>query len=432
MKRARRVMCVLSTLGLAVATVAFGASAADGTVTVGTGVACGAVLTRSTTLTADVGPCSHDGIVIGADGITLDLGGHTVFGTARDTDNVGIHLISRSGVTVRGGTVRGFGTGIALQRGSKNTVTAMNLHDNIGKLDISGLFGDGVGIYGSSDNLIIGNRVVHNGPYDGIGVFGNGASGTANPSYNNRIVDNLVADNTILQTSPEDNLTVSLDHGINLGFGLGGSSHTTISGNIIEGNGLDGINACSIRGIPCLTDYNVITGNVVRNNGFTNLSTVDNAELGRGIFVGDISLDGNDFSPPTHDLISNNYVTHNASTGLLISTADNRVLDNYIVGNGVIHNSDIDDVDFEFFNTNVPFDCSVSPPKLDGNVVRGNVFGTITVDSFSNGKFLFHDTRCLAGNVILHPPASPAPAQAAEARPAPARRAVPARRWPGG
>lgn len=426
MKRVRQVIGMASAAALALASTALVGPAYASAATPVT-LACGAVVTQNTTLAADVGPCRRDGIIIGADNITLNLGGHTVFGTNAKTDNVGIHLIRHSGVTVRAGTVRDFGTGVALQAGSNyNIVSAMNLHDNIGRLDTSGTFGDGVGIFASSNNLITGNEIVHNGPYEGIGVFGNGASGKANPAFGNRLVANHVADNTILQTSPEDNLTVSFDMGVNLGFGLGGSSHTTVSNNVIEGNGFDGINACSIRGIPCMTDHNVITGNVVRDNGFTNLSTLDNAELGRGIFVGDISLDGFDFSPPTHDLISNNVVTHNASTGLFLTTTRNRVLDNYIVGNGVIHNSDIDDVDFEFFNTNVPFNCDVNPPQLAGNVIQGNTFGTVTVDSLSNGTFLFHDTRCLVGNTILNPPPPPAvaQAQAAVAQPAPAHRAA--------
>ncbi|MCA1696970.1 MAG: hypothetical protein LC749_20880, partial [Actinobacteria bacterium] len=47
-----------------------------------TRVACGATITRSTTLTANVGPCHGDGIVVAASNITLDLHGHRVFGDA--------------------------------------------------------------------------------------------------------------------------------------------------------------------------------------------------------------------------------------------------------------------------------------------------------------------------------------------------------------
>ncbi|CAN5237689.1 hypothetical protein BH18ACT4_BH18ACT4_06850 [soil metagenome] len=51
---------------------------------------CDDVITSDTVLTADVGPCSSGGLVIGADNVTLDLGGHTGLGTPHKTDGVGI------------------------------------------------------------------------------------------------------------------------------------------------------------------------------------------------------------------------------------------------------------------------------------------------------------------------------------------------------
>ena len=48
-------------------------------------VQCGDVISQDTTLDSDLIDCPGDGLVIGADGITLDLGGHTV-----DGDGVGV------------------------------------------------------------------------------------------------------------------------------------------------------------------------------------------------------------------------------------------------------------------------------------------------------------------------------------------------------
>src|SRR2546425_13075034 len=44
-------------------------------------VECGDLITQDTTLDSDLIDCPGDGIVIGADDITLDLGGHTVEGS---------------------------------------------------------------------------------------------------------------------------------------------------------------------------------------------------------------------------------------------------------------------------------------------------------------------------------------------------------------
>ena len=45
------------------------------------GLACGAVIVKSTTLRNDLKNCPGNGLVIGADNLTLDLGGHTIDGT---------------------------------------------------------------------------------------------------------------------------------------------------------------------------------------------------------------------------------------------------------------------------------------------------------------------------------------------------------------
>jgi hypothetical protein len=44
-------------------------------------IECGDTITHSVTLTADLGPCPGDGLIVGADGITIDLGGHTLTGS---------------------------------------------------------------------------------------------------------------------------------------------------------------------------------------------------------------------------------------------------------------------------------------------------------------------------------------------------------------
>jgi hypothetical protein len=57
-------------------------------------------------LTHDLLGCRGDGLVVGASGITIDLGGHTVAGTVSD-DSVGIRNAGRAHVLVKNGVVRG-------------------------------------------------------------------------------------------------------------------------------------------------------------------------------------------------------------------------------------------------------------------------------------------------------------------------------------
>jgi hypothetical protein len=96
-----------------------GARALLGTVLVGTAsaahVGCGQTITQSTVLDTNVGPCSGEGILIGADNITLDLNGFAVFGISAPGEGPGILLDERTAVTVRNGTVRLFDAGVAPQ-----------------------------------------------------------------------------------------------------------------------------------------------------------------------------------------------------------------------------------------------------------------------------------------------------------------------------
>ena len=60
-------------------------------------VSCGATITTDTQLDSDLANCPSNGIVIGADNITLDLNGHTVSG-----DGAPVAVVPRGGVLRRG------------------------------------------------------------------------------------------------------------------------------------------------------------------------------------------------------------------------------------------------------------------------------------------------------------------------------------------
>ncbi len=78
---------------------------------------------------------------------------------------------SRTGVTIRNGTVTLFDAGVVIVGGSRNTVNRILAEDNIGTASTD--FGDGITLFDSSGNTIIGNVARHNGPYDGIGLVDN-------------------------------------------------------------------------------------------------------------------------------------------------------------------------------------------------------------------------------------------------------------------
>jgi len=324
-------------------------------------VTCGQTLTRSVVLTRDVGPCDGDGIVVGADGITVNLNGHRVTGAPGPDNSVGIRLTRRSRVVVTGGKVADFGAGVAIMGGSHNIVARVKAHDNVGPIDGSGDFGDGIAIFNSSENVLAGNIVRHNGPFDGIGVFGA-------PSTGNTIIRNVVELNNIARFSPQLQLMLNLDDGINLGAGLSGGSNTRVIGNKIRRNGLNGINACSIRGNPCITTDDVIVGNIVDGNGFGDPLNPDPYNSGDGIHVVGITPpghDSSDFFPPTREIVADNIVTDNAGSGIAVGSSNNTIRRNRVLGNG----SAFPDFFFDLHDISLNNDC-------DSNVWAGNTYTT--------------------------------------------------------
>ena len=173
-------------------------------------LSCGQTITQSATLTADVGPCSNNGIIIGADGITFNLGGFRIFGGANPGDGAGVLVQYRQGVTVTNGTVTDFDSGVVILGGSGNTVSGITARNNIG--NSAGhdgpsltLYGDGILVQGSSNNSILQNWTDNNGPFSGIGVITGDSDHPGVPpalANNNLIQGNRVTNNVACRVGP--------------------------------------------------------------------------------------------------------------------------------------------------------------------------------------------------------------------------------------
>jgi parallel beta-helix repeat protein len=91
-------------------------------------VACGDRITADTTLDGDLVDCPNNGIIIGADDVTLDLNGHRIDGDGTEFAgcgqdefcDVGVLNRGHDGVTVRHGSVREFLVGVWTLRVSHN------------------------------------------------------------------------------------------------------------------------------------------------------------------------------------------------------------------------------------------------------------------------------------------------------------------------
>jgi len=175
----------MSLLVLAVATAGltgFGAGPASAS-----HVGCGTTITTDTTLDSDLVDCPNNGVVIGADGITLDLNGHRIDGDGNEFADcpkdeicdVGVVNDRNDGVKIKGGSTREFAVGVLVSRARDNRVVDISSSRNV-------FFGAVVG--GSSRSVVrdssLSNNIAPEG--DGIGLF---------DSDHIKIVDNSIKDN---------------------------------------------------------------------------------------------------------------------------------------------------------------------------------------------------------------------------------------------
>lgn len=294
------------------------------------GSGCGMVITQSTILTADIGPCGRGGIVIAADDIDVDLGGHTISGKGKSGDGVGILFDGVTGARVLHGTVRGFDAGIAIVGGEANTVWQLTIQDNIGSLTGSRpAYGDGVVIVSSSLNWVTRSIIVNNGPYGGISVLGDATT----PSDSNVFDRNQIVDNDVARASANEDTGIRAD-----GAHVSG---TTIMDNTILGNGLDGI---------AVMGSGFVTRNLVQGNGFHAMAH----RMGDGIvMLGGVSA-----------LVFENETIGNAANGIRLLSVSSRLLFNTATGNAA------------YPGVTGAFDLNDENPGCADNEWDANVFGT--------------------------------------------------------
>ena len=157
-------------------------------------VSCGETITADTTLDGDLLDCPNNGVVIGADGVTLDLNGHRIDGDGTEFAgcaknhicDVGVVIDKHNRVTIRDGSTREFGIGVLVSRADRNQVVRISSSKNgffgavvarttrsvVRQSSLSHNIvpeGDGIGLFGSDHIQILGNSIQDN-PGPGIHV----------------------------------------------------------------------------------------------------------------------------------------------------------------------------------------------------------------------------------------------------------------------
>jgi parallel beta-helix repeat protein len=255
-------LVMISVLALLVSTLAYSPLFVFGS---SSSPACGSIITKSTTLKANLGPCAGNGLVIRAKGITLNCNFYTISGSGIDT---GINITGMTKVTIKNCFVTGFSIGISLSRSSNNKLLTNFASGNINA---------GFSLTGSSGNTLLGNTANQitggNGFYIGSASNGNTITGNVALGDNVAFEFDSSSHNTITGNTADANGYVNAAYG----FFFSSSSGNAISTNTADGPSINFF-------FFTLSSNNTLVGNIAdssTNHGFLfNPGNVNNRIVG--------------------------------------------------------------------------------------------------------------------------------------------------------
>jgi parallel beta-helix repeat protein len=281
-------------------------------------VSCGDTIAVDTTLHKDLVDCPNNGIVIGADDVTLNLNGHLIDGDGTpaagcdpetESCDVGVLSDGHDGVTVMHGSIRRFDAGAVVGEARHNRLldisSSRNFSFGIVVFDSARSLvrnssgsrnpapeGDGMGLFGSHDVRILHSSFRHNAQ-PGIHVA---------DSTHNLIKGNLISRNpdTGMSFEHADRNQVRRNRFVRDGeaFTLGPGSHNVIARNHID-RGSEGIVVAKGHG-------NLVARNVVVRT------------RGAGISLGI----KNPFIGGAHNVVRRNLVRASREDGFVVAKKD--------------------------------------------------------------------------------------------------------------
>jgi len=295
---------------------------------------CGATITVDTKLHRDLVDCPDNGIVIGADDVTLDLNGHVIDGDGTEfTDcppdeacDIGVVDFDHHGVTIKGGKVSEFTFGAIVAGASDGRVSRLVVSKNLwsgllvadsSRSEIDGVTASknglttdqaGIDVFDSQGLRIARNTVVDSGD---IGFFISG-------------LDDSRVEKNVLSRNPE--AAILLDHGNGNEFSqnrisAGVENGIVVSGdaNTVAGNLLSGTAGCPSEECGYGISLEGGTGNVLERNTVVRFHRA-------GIRVASFESEG---GPPTRgNTVRRNLIRDAEVDGVLVeSTAAETLLE---------------------------------------------------------------------------------------------------------
>ena len=185
-------------------------------------LSCGAFVSTSVTLTADLLNCPDQGLFVnGASGIVIDLNGHRITGAAGSSSGIGI--VHAANVRIVGaGEITGFAAGVAVNDSTKVTVENLHLHHNRS---------NAVYFRNVTDSTVSDNRIEHS--INGIVVDG------LRTSKGNQLRSNVLTDlsSAIYLRGADDNgVYGNYIRDNRAGVGISSGMRNEVEGNGIHAN----------------------------------------------------------------------------------------------------------------------------------------------------------------------------------------------------
>jgi len=255
-------------------------------------VSCGDIIMSDTTLDSDLVNCPNNGIMIGADDVTLDLNGHTIDGDGELREDCpedeicddGVVALDHARVTIQRGSLQEFALGVLVAGASENRLLDLTVTRNMFP---------GVVIAESTGTELSRSAVTQNGvDTDEAGVVVFHAS-------ESRVARNVISDNGdigVFAEGADDSIFERNDLSGNreAAMLLDGSNRNSFDLNRVVGNG---------EGITVAGDENTIS----RNHVADSVAGVEGGGL--GIFV----AAGQD------NLVEGNFVARASRIGIQVS-----------------------------------------------------------------------------------------------------------------
>jgi parallel beta-helix repeat protein len=206
-------------------------------------LSCGQVIKQSVQLTANL-DCKTDGLIVGADGITIDLNGYTITGPGDKSSKVGVMFADNDDVTVQGpGTIENFQAGTLFSGGEENKISKVTFQNN----EIA------VFETGAKNTAIEFNSIFDNS----IGVAAHSSSGTS--LTKNLFENNDLAGVTLVNSASNQLSTNTIQGSVNGIFLDGQSTKNIIDQNSVMNN--RGVDLNNGNGLPTNINDNVFTDN---------------------------------------------------------------------------------------------------------------------------------------------------------------------------